>query len=122
MPYFRINGIDITRNIAMDGLSLSENDLDAPNSGRTLDALMRRVKVAEKDRGDIKLWPVKKAYLDTLLPQIRNQYVTVETDLIPARGEVTLTMYCSTRKYGVAVIDTQNEVWYKDTTFNVIEQ
>ena len=121
MPYLRINGVDFTHYIAQGGFNLSENDLDSPKSGRTLDAVMHRGKVAEKKRADIKLVPVKKAIMDRLMPILRNQYITVETDLFPG-SPVTMEMYNSTRKYGIAVIDTDNVPWYTDGSFNIIQR
>ena len=122
MPYLRLNGFDITKYIDMEGCSWSENDLDAPGSGRTLDGLMHRSKVAEKRRADIKLVPVKSSVLNSILPVLRNQYFTVTTDLFPGIGALTLEMYCSTRKGGVRLIDTQGVVWHKDVSFNIIQR
>jgi len=122
MPYFELNGRDITRYILQNGFQLSENDLDSPKSGRTLDALMHRGKVAEKKRADIKLVPCKKEVLDWMMPILRNQYFTVKTDLFPGSGIVTMQMYNSTRKYGVAIIDTKGVVWYKEPQFNIIQR
>ena len=53
MPYFKINGRDITKYIKMDGFKESENDIDSAKSGRAKNALMYRGKVAEKKRADI---------------------------------------------------------------------
>ena len=123
MPYFRINGRDIAHYILQDGIQLSENDVDSPKSGRALDALMHRGKVAEKKRADIKLWPVKKETLDWILPMLRNQYFSVETDLYPGYGgRLQMEMYNSTRKYGVTVVDTQGVTWYMNTSFNIIQR
>lgn len=122
MPYMSINGVDITRYILKDGFSLSENDLDSPKAGRTLDALMHRGKVAQKNKADVKLVPVKKSVLDMLMPLLRNQYFTCKTDLFPGMGVQTMQMYNSTRKYGVAIVDTSGTVWYKDASFNIIER
>ena len=122
MPYCRINGRDITRYISMDGFQLSENDLDSPKSGRTLDAMMHRGKVAQKNRADVKLVPCKKEVLDWLMPLLRNQYFICETDLFPGMGNLRMQMYNSTRKYGVAVIDIYKKTWYKDASFNIIQR
>ena len=121
MPYMRLNGRDITRYIEMGGFNLSENDLDSPKSGRTLDALMHRGKVAEKNKAEIKFVPVKKEVIDWVIPILRNQYFTCETDMF-AGGSVSMTMYNSTRKYGVAVIDTDGELWYMGVSFNIIQR
>lgn len=122
MPYMRLNGRDITRYIAADGFSLSENDLDSPKSGRTLGGLMQRGKVTEKNKADIKFVPVKKEIIDWVIPILRNQYFTCETDLFAGQGRLTMQMYNSTRKYGVAVIDIDGNVWYTGVSFNIIQR
>ena len=122
MPYFRINGRDIARYILKDGIQLSENDVDSPKSGRDLTALMWRGKVAEKERADIKLWPVKKETPDWILPMLRSQYFDVQTDLYPGYGVLNMQMYNSTRRYGVTVVDTQGVTWYTGTSFNIIQR
>lgn len=121
MPYCIIDGFDITRYISADGFQLSENDLDSPKSGRTLDSMMHRGKVAEKKRADIKLVPVKKEVLDLIMPHLRKEYFSCSTDLFSG-GRVNMQMYNSTRKYGVAIVDTEGKVWYKDTAFNIIQR
>ena len=122
MPYMKLNGRDITKYIEMNGFSLSENDLDSPRSGRTLSGLMHRGKVADKLKAEIKLVPVKKEIIDWMMPILRNQYFSCETDLFAGMGDLHLTMYNSTRKYGVAVIDIEGKVWYTGVSFNIIQR
>lgn len=122
MPYMRLNGRDITKYIEMNGFNLSENDLDSPKSGRVLSGLMQRGKVAEKLKAEIKLVPVKKEVIDWMIPILRNQYFTCDTDLFAGQGRLSLEMYNSTRKYGVAVIDTDGDVWYIGVSFNIIQR
>ena len=122
MPYMRLNGRDITRYIMADGCNLSENDLDSPKSGRPLSGLMHRGKVAEKLKAEIKLVPVKKEVIDWIMPILRNQYFSCETDLFAGYGRVTLEMYNSTRKYGVAIIDIDGQIWYSGASFNIIQR
>lgn len=121
MPYCRINGMDITRYILLGGFQASENDVDGPDSGRTMDAVMQRDKVAQKNRADIKLVPIKKDVLDEIIPLLRSTYFMCDTDLF-AGGPMVMEMYNSTRKYGANLIDTQGETWYLDTSFNIIER
>lgn len=121
MPYMRINGVDITRYIRYDGFKLSENDLDSSKAGRTLDALMHRGKVAQKDKAEITLVPIKQSVANWIIPLLRNEYVTVDTDLFPG-GPKTMEMYCSSRKYDVPHVDSENNVWYQNLAFNVIQR
>ena len=122
MAYFRLGGVDITADIDLSGCKWSENDLDAPKSGRTLDGVMHRQKVAEKKKAEIKLRRLKAERLNVILPILRQQYFTVETDMFPGSGYATLSMYNSTRGGMIAIIDTDGKVWYDDTSFNIIER
>ena len=122
MPYFKINGRDITKYIKMDGFKESENDIDSAKSGRATNALMYRGKVAEKKRADIECVPVKKEVIDWMMPILRKQYFSFETDLFAGNAELTLEMYNSTRKYNVAIIDVFGCVWYTGVSFNVVER
>ncbi len=122
MPYMRLNGQDIAKYIAQGGLSLSENDLDSPKAGRTLDGLMHRGKVTEKNRADIKLVDVKPNVLAQIFATLRNEYFTCETDLFPGKGRLSMSMYNSSRKYGVSIIDSDGVAWYQDASFNIIQR
>lgn len=122
MAYFKINGRDITRYIKMDGFKESENDIDSSKSGRASNALMYRGKVGEKKRADIECVPVKKEVIDWMIPLLREQYFTCETDLFAGGTELVLEMYNSTRKYNVAIIDYFGDVWYTGVSFNVVER
>lgn len=122
MPYCILNGTDITKHIAQGGFSLSENDLDSPKAGRTLDGKMHRGKVTSKNRADIKLVDMKAADLEDLFTILRNEYFICETDLFPGQGAIRMEMYNSTRKYGVSIIDSDGVAWFQDTSFNIIER
>lgn len=122
LPYFKINNEDITADIDFAGCKWSENDLDAPKSGRTLDGMMQRKKVAEKLKAEIKLKRSTAARLNVILPILRNQYVTVKTDMFPGHGRVESTFYCSTRGGMVGIINTDGKIMYDDTSFSLIER
>ena len=127
MPYmifssdaFRTDQVDITEDI--EDLNWSENDLDAPNSGRALDGKMYRGKVTSKRRCDIKLLPTKMSRLNEIFPIIRNEYFYCFTDLVPGDGDLTMEMYNSTRKGGILIVDTDGVIKHKDVAFNIIER
>lgn len=130
MPYLKISGlvdgvnteIDITRRIVQGGFSMSENDLDSPNAGRTLDGIMYRGKVTEKNRADIKLVDIKEVDLAPILAILRNEYFTCETDMFTGKGVLVMEMYNSTRKYSVVIIDSDGVAWYQDVSFNIIQR
>ena len=106
----------------IEEIKWSENDLDSPDAGRTLDGLMHRGKVTSKRRADIKLIPVKTSVVNAIFPIIRHQYFTCETNIVPADSDLTMQMYNSTRSGGVAIITTDNEVKHKDVSFNIIQR
>ena len=121
MPFLRINGLDITADI--EEIKWSENDLDAPNSGRTLDGLMHRGKVASKRRADIKLKDLKAERANQILSVLRNQYFICQTDLPPSTEEyITMQMYNSTRSGGVRIVNTDGKVIHKEISFNIIQR
>ena len=121
MPYFRINGLDIINDI--EEIKWSENDLDAPNSGRTLDGMMQRGKITSKRRADIKLRNIRAQRANQILAIIRNQYFTCETDLPPSdEGSLSMQMYNSTRSGGVKIIDTDGRIIHGGISFNLIQR
>ena len=87
-----IDGVDIVPYIAHKGLKWARNDIDAPNSGRTLDGIMHRGRVATKIRLDITCRPLKAAELSKVLNAILPEYVEVTYD-DPMQGRVVKTMY-----------------------------
>jgi len=89
-----IDGLDIVPYIAHRGLKWARNDIDAPNSGRTLDGLMHRGRVATKIRLDITCRPLKADELKTVLNAIYPEYVEVTYD-DPMYGRVVKQMYSS---------------------------
>lgn len=121
MPFLKINDLDITADI--EEIKWSENDLDSPNAGRTLDGLMRRGKVTSKRRADIKLLDVKTERANQILKVLRNQYFTCTTDLAPSDdGELVMEMYNSTRSGSVRIVNTDGKTVHKEISFNIIER
>ena len=118
--YMKINGVNIINYI--ESYTSSENDLDAPNSGRTLDGVMHRGKVSSKIKIEIKLVPVEASVLNRIFPLLRNEYISCETNLIPGYGNLSMSMYNSTRKTGIAIITTDGKVMHRDASFNIIQR
>lgn len=90
----KINGTDITNYIAYNGVKWTRNDVDGPNSGRTISGKMVRDRVATKIRLDITCRPLKLSELRTLLNLILPEFVSVTYD-DPMYGVVTKTMYAN---------------------------
>lgn len=117
----RVNGVDITELIAYRGLSFLYSDVDSPNAGRTMDALMHRGKIAEKIRLDITCIPMRKEEARALFNLIRPEYVTVEFDDIQD-GMVTKTMYSNNKKVNYLLRRKSGEELVDGITFPLIEQ
>lgn len=84
---------DYSDMVIMSGLSWKRNDLDAEGSGRTLDGIMHRAKIAEKRTLDWSLMPDRQdryAALDTDLSQ-----PTFQAQYSDLHGIMTKTFYCS---------------------------
>jgi len=126
MPYMRLYASSPNASIdiapIIEEIKWSENDLDGPNAGRTLDGKMHRDKVTSKRRADIKLMPVAASVVNPVLIILRNTYFYCQTDLVPANGPVTMEMYNSTRSGGIQIVNTDKVVVHKDVAFNIIER
>ena len=65
------NAVDMVKYVAHDdGFKWQRYDIDSPNTGRTLDGLMHRGRVATKIRLDIKCRPLKADELSIVLNAI----------------------------------------------------
>ena len=78
--------------IAEDGIKWTRFDVEAPDTGRTLDGVMHRGRVASKVRLDITCRPLKTSEAMAVLRAIIPEYVTVRY-IDPQDGSVTKTMY-----------------------------
>lgn len=86
--------VDIVPFIANSGLKWNRNDIDAAGSGRdTLDGLMHRSRVAQKDRFDVTCRPLKRDELQLVLGLVQPESFLVRiVDLISGES-VTNVMY-----------------------------
>lgn len=116
-----VNGTNITELISCRGLSFLYSDVDSPNAGRTMDAVMHRGKIAEKIRLDITCIPMRKEEARVLFNLIRPEYVTVEFDDIQD-GMVTKTMYSNNKKVNYLLRRKSGEELVDGVTFPLIEQ
>lgn len=91
--------VDITPYIKHGGLTFSRNDVEAPDSGRTLDGVMHRARVAIKERMDIETIPLKKAQVATLHGLLYPETFQVRVNPYPqTNASVTMTMYSNSIK------------------------
>ena len=88
-----VNNVDMTPYIAFRGVKWQRNDIDSPDTGRTLDGKMHRGRVTTKIRLDITCRPLTTQEISTVLNAIYPEYVTVQYTDPMAGGTVTKTMY-----------------------------
>lgn len=122
-PYLYVNGVEMLQYTEEGGLKFTYNDLDAPDSGRTLDGIMHRGKIGSKAKIEIKCWPLTSREASAVIRAVEPQYVTVVTNIDPrAGGYASYTMYNSTRPATGYVFDkeTGSGRW-DDLTLSLIE-
>lgn len=118
----KIGNVDITDYIAYQGLKWQRSDIDAPNSGRTLDALMHRGRVATKIRLDVTCRPLTRAEASRVLTAIMPEYVTV-TYTDPQKGtNVSKTMYSNNNPASFCIRHDDGTEWWAGIEFPLIEQ
>ena len=122
-PYLYISGVNILKYTAEGGLKFTYSDIDAPDSGRTLDGIMHRGKVCSKCKIEIKCWPLTTQEASIVLRAIEPQYVTVITNIDPrAGGYAQYTMYNSTRPATGFLFDKEKGTGrWDDLTISLIE-
>lgn len=117
-----INGTDITPYIAFGGIKWQRNDIDAPNTGRALDALMYRGRIATKMRLDITCRPMTAPELRTLLALIQPEYVTV-TYYDPMLGDRTgIEFYSNNHPAAYLITKPNGDEYWTGITFPLIER
>lgn len=122
-PYFKINGVEMLPYIEAGGLKFTYNDIDAPNSGRTLDGLMHRGRVCTKTKIEIKYLPLSTEEARTVLNAISSEYVSVSTNIDPMNGVRAYEMYNSTRPSTCWVVSKKTGIGkWQDLTASLIER
>lgn len=117
----QINGVDITDYIAYGGLKWSRQDIDSPETGRAMNGLMYRGRVATKIRLDVTCRLLKASELHTVLNLILPEYVTVTYD-DPMLGTVTKTMYANNNPAVYQFRKNDGTEWWSGVTFPLIER
>ena len=115
------SAVDMTPYIANRGVKWNRNDMDSPNTGRTLDGLMHRGRVSTKIRLDITCRPLKASELSIVLTAIYPEYVTV-TYTDPMSGTVTKTMYSNNNPASYLFKRPDGTEWWSGITFPLVER
>lgn len=119
--YIAINGTDITKYIAYNGLKWSRNDVDDPDTGRDLSGFMRRGRITTKIRMDItcRLLTVEEARM--LLNLIQPEYVTVVYDDF-MQGRRTGVFYANNNSTAYQIRKPDGTEYLSDFTFPLVER
>lgn len=119
-----IDGVDMTPYIAYKGVTWKRADIDAPNTGRAMDALMYRGRIATKIRLDIKCKPLTTEEASIVLTALMPEYVTVSYTDPQVGGVVTKTMYANNNPASYLLHDANNpnkDLW-DGITFPLVER
>lgn len=116
-----VNGVDIVPFIAEGGIKWTRNDIDAPNTGRTMNGLMMRGRLTRKIRLDITCVPLVARDLSTVLNAIYPEFVTVRyTD--PMYGLRIVTMYSNNNPASYLLQKPNGDEYWSGITFPLIER
>ena len=116
-----IDGIDMVPYIAYGGLKWQRNGIDAPNTGRAIDGLMYRGRVATKIRLDVTCKLLEAEDLRVVLNTIQPEYVTVTYD-DPMLGTVTKTMYSNNNPAVYQLHKNDGREFWSGVTFPLVER
>lgn len=118
---FRINGTDILKYVAYDGLKYTRSDLDGPNAGRTLDGIMHRDRIASKIRWDVTCKLLNEQDLAAVLTLIEPEFVRVEYTDLQTQKVVEKVMYSNNVPTSLSFA-YEGGSWWTDLTFPLIEK
>lgn len=116
-----VNGVDIVPFIAEKGIKWTRSDIEAPNTGRTLDGTMQRGRVASKIRLDITCKPLPASDLATVMNAIYPVFVTVRYS-DPLYGTRIVTMYSNNTPASYLMRRPNGEEYWSGITFPLIER
>lgn len=115
------SAVDMIPYIAFGGIKWQRYDIDSPNTGRTLDGLMHRGRVATKIRLDITCRPLTASELSIVLNAILPEYVTV-TYTDPMLGSVTKTMYSNNNPASYLIKHPDGTEFWDGISFPLVER
>lgn len=117
---FKIGDQDFTHLVEEGGIRWSRNDLDADATGRNLNGVMMRKRVAVKRKLSVTCLRMNTQTMTELNKALYPQFISV-TFLDPIDGVTTRTFYGSTVEAATqTVID--GETYWEGTAFSLIER
>lgn len=118
----KIDGVDITNYIAYQGFKWQRNDVDSSDTGRTLDGMLQRTRVATKVRLDITCRPLLSEEASTVLTAIIPVWVEVSYHDPQLGGNVTKTMYSNNNPASYCIRQPDGREYWNGITFPLIEK
>ena len=118
---FTVNNVNLLPYIVEDGLKWTRFDVEAPDTGRTLDGVMHRGRVAVKVRLDVTCRPLTAAETATVLNAIAPEFVTVRY-VDPMQGSVVKTMYSNNIPALCATVYDDGSARWEGLEFPLIER
>ena len=118
---FTINGIDMTPYVAYGGLKWQRYDIDSPDTGRAMNGLMYRGRVATKIKLEVTCKPLTSTELSTVLNAILPEYVSVNYD-DPMLGNVTKTMYSNNNPASYLIKKPSGVEYWSGISFPLVER
>lgn len=96
-------------------------DISSPASGRTLDGMMHKERVAQKRKLELSFWGLKKSETARVLQAFNPEYIDVEfEDAMTGEREVR-TFYTGDKTAPVWTWTVDNKI-YEKISFNLIER
>lgn len=109
--YLRVSGVDILPYIKKGGLKWTKSDIDAPNSGRTMDGVMHRGRVASKIRLDLSFIAMGSADVRKVLQALSPEVFIVEYQ-DPLFGDRSVYMYAGNVTAALDLVyDIDSQTW-----------
>lgn len=118
---FKINNVDITPYIAINGLQWQRQDIDGPNAGRTLDGTMWRDRVTTKFKFNVTCKPLPADEAATILSLVAPEYITV-TFTDPMTNQVVTKEAYSNNIPAEYLMKINGKEYWGGITFPVIER
>ena len=118
----QIGGVDISPYIEAGGYSYTLNDLEASDSGRTMDGTMHRARISQKVKLDITCRSMRTAEISAVLTAINPAFVEA-TYLDPKEGGMrTATFYSNNKPATCLVQNEEGEELWNGISFPLVER
>lgn len=118
---FTVNGVNHLPYLEDEGLTITRNDIDSSDSGRTQDGMMWRGKIASKWKIEAKYRKLKQDEAQAILLSLDHEYVTV-IYTNPELGQVTMQMYNSEAPASVYSVDDDGNLVWGGISANLIQR